>query len=290
TSLYDSAAFGFRMYYSNNFVIKDSKFYRKWYLIVNTTDESSTPLQDVNVSTYENTTGSWVLDWYKLTDSSGLVLNEPSIQYLENITGRTYYNLNISVTKPAYESNSTIIYNISTNIQINLTLQSGASDTLPPIVTLISPMNQTTTNLTNITFECDTTDDVLLKNVSVYGNWTGTWHLNMTTAITGTSNSTQFNVTGIVNETYKWNCLVYDDSDNLAFDTSNWTFEVNTSYSPPTGIPEITIIYPSNNSYFNQSSLEFNVSINEEVDWYGLSISGWANQTMTLNGSSTGAN
>jgi len=54
--------------------------------------------------------------------------------------------------------------------------------------------------------------------------------------------------------------------------------------------PTITIIAPANNSNFNVSSVTFNVSISEQASWCGISISGAANQTMTLNSSSTGAN
>ncbi|MBU0467131.1 MAG: LamG domain-containing protein, partial [Nanoarchaeota archaeon] len=55
-------------------------------------------------------------------------------------------------------------------------------------------------------------------------------------------------------------------------------------------LPTVTIISPSNNSNFNTSSVDFNVSLNENTSWCGLSISGAANQTMMINASGTGAN
>lgn len=247
---------------------------RKWYLTINATDENFNLLQDVNVSVYENTTGSWVLDWSQLTDSDGIVLNEPSIQYIENETGKTYYDLNISVTKPGYYSNETTLSNLSENTPISLILESGAPDSTPPIVTLSLPSNQLLTNLTNITFECNTTDDLSLKNVSLYGNWTGTWHLNQTINISGVSNSTQFNVTNLSNGTYEWNCLAYDN-DNSVFADSNWTFKVNTSYIPPEEIPNVTIISPINNSYFDIQNVTLNFTVTDGQDenltcWYDL--------------------
>ncbi|MDD5192599.1 MAG: hypothetical protein PHH54_02395 [Candidatus Nanoarchaeia archaeon] len=57
-----------------------------------------------------------------------------------------------------------------------------------------------------------------------------------------------------------------------------------------TDVPVVTILAPANNSNFNTSSLIFNASGSEALSWCGLSISGAANQTMTLNSSLTGAN
>ncbi len=56
-----------------------------------------------------------------------------------------------------------------------------------------------------------------------------------------------------------------------------------------TTAPTIIIDYPANNSNINASSVEFNIS-SSDLSWCGISISGNANQTMTINSSSSGAN
>jgi hypothetical protein len=55
-----------------------------------------------------------------------------------------------------------------------------------------------------------------------------------------------------------------------------------------TTAPTLTVDYPANNSRFNASSIDFNVS-SDDLSWCGVSISGAANETMTINSSSTGA-
>ncbi len=91
-----------------------------------------------------------------------------------------------------------------------------------PTVTLSNPSDGASgVDLTS--FICNTTDDINLKNVSLYGNWTGSWHLNQTTNISGTSNSTNFTNIDLPDGTFVWNCLVYDNSSQSAFASSNFT-------------------------------------------------------------------
>ena len=52
--------------------------------------------------------------------------------------------------------------------------------------------------------------------------------------------------------------------------------------------PSVTIIAPANNSNLNTSSVTFNASTDQQASWCGISISGNANQTMSL--SATRAN
>jgi len=74
----------------------------------------------------------------------------------------------------------------------------------PPIVILDSPTNQDILNKTNINFNCSTTDNKELINITLYGNWTGTWHANQTKTISGTSNLTTFEVNLTDKQTYEW--------------------------------------------------------------------------------------
>ena len=103
-------------------------------------------------------------------------------------------------------------------------------DTTPPEVNLISPENYQ--NLTSsVEFNCSMTDDEDgLKNSTLYGNWSGGWHVNETKNITGASNSTTFSKT-ILEGTYIWNCYVCDQASpsNCAFNSTNWTFTVDTT-------------------------------------------------------------
>jgi hypothetical protein len=68
----------------------------------------------------------------------------------------------------------------------------------------------------------------MLSNITLYGNWSGGWHANETTSITGTSNSTSL-TKDLDNGSYIWNCLAYDNDSNFDWGDSNYTLIVDTT-------------------------------------------------------------
>jgi len=120
-----------------------------------------------------------------------------------------------------------------------------------PIVTQNTPQDNILTADSNVTFNCSTRDTSALENVTLYHN-IGGWHANDTQDITGTTNSTKWNITGIADGTYTWNCLVYDNSSILTWGT-NRTFIIDASYPSWSGNEtNITSAYTSDDlSFFN---------------------------------------
>jgi len=171
-----------------------------------------------------------------------------NLSNLINITDSTLYLLSESKGKG-------IAPTIRTDfVYINVTIGGSFIIDQYPSVSLVSPTNGASVeNETATQFRCDTTDDIGLKNVSLWGSWNG-WHLDQSATISGTSNSTTLSVplaTGI----YTWNCQVFDTANQSAFASSNYTVEIvkryklrvflhinNTSnkvYIPVTGVGEV---------------------------------------------------
>lgn len=96
-----------------------------------------------------------------------------------------------------------------------------------PVVTLNRPAAQTNTSNTSITFNCSVTDDLGVLNLTLYGNWTGSWQANETASVNGTSNESAFSKT-LSDGVYAWNCLAYDASGYLNFSSANYTLTVDT--------------------------------------------------------------
>ncbi|MFH1642215.1 MAG: hypothetical protein ABIC04_04910 [Nanoarchaeota archaeon] len=122
-------------------------------------------------------------------------------------------------------------------------------DTTPPNATLVSPINASWSNSSNVTFVCNATN-MQLRNISLWHNIDGIWKLNQTKNITGRINSTSFNVSNIPdnNTGYLWNCLVYDIANNSDWGDNNFTLYVDTIS------PTISYIYPTQVNNTNQSS------------------------------------
>ncbi|MFC1768800.1 Ig-like domain-containing protein [Nanoarchaeota archaeon] len=149
-----------------------------------------------------------------------------------------------------------------------------------PNVTLNSPapgFQNDSFSLTNITFNCSVTDNVNISNISLYitNASNESFILNTTTNLSGTSNSTTWNLTlGVGN--YTWNCLAYDTSGNSDWGDANRTILLN--YTVPDNPPywsnnqsNVVATYsPSIQSYFNITwEDDFNVS----TVWFESNIS-----------------
>ncbi len=130
----------------------------------------------------------------------------------------------------------------------------------PAEVTLLYPNdNSTYTTQGNVGLVCQSNDNYQLVNVSLYHNISGSWQLNQTKNISGTSNITTFTLTNIPNGTnFIWNCLAYDNKSRGSFADANWSVEVIVD----TISPNVNIDSPLNQTY-TIPSIDFNVTLNE---------------------------
>jgi len=121
-----------------------------------------------------------------------------------------------------------------------------------PIVTLETPADGAFITDSNVTFNCSATDSSGLENITLYTDVYGTWTANDTINITGTSNSSQWNLTGINDGAYIWNCLAYDNNTNSNW-SSNSTFTIDSTYpSWSNNQTDLVTVYSAINvSYFN---------------------------------------
>jgi hypothetical protein len=154
---------------------------------------------------------------------SNFTLNENesiTITWTVNATGainETYvFVVNTSKTADSLIFNSTNTWNVSIS-----------EGTTGPTVTLLSPPNANFTNLNNVTFICNATDNMNVTNISLYHNISQAFALNQTQLTSGTEVQGQFNVTNIADGNYTWNCQANDDLNTTAFATNN-TFVVDT--------------------------------------------------------------
>lgn len=98
----------------------------------------------------------------------------------------------------------------------------------PPTVTLLYPPNNYEYNEGNIAIICESEDNTQLVNFTLYHNISGTWQANQTTNISGTSNTTTFNINNLESGTnFIWNCLVYDNMSRSSFASANWSVSIN---------------------------------------------------------------
>ena len=128
-------------------------------------------------------------------------------------------------------------------------------------VDLNAPIDNYSSSSIEMNFTCSAYHNYgNLKNLALYGNWTGAWKANLTNDITGYSNSTIF-YQNISEGEYKWGCYACDDDDVCEW-SSNRTFTIDTT--PP--LIEFGVGTEDNNSYIPSlySNIYVNVSVVEE--------------------------
>ncbi|MFH1592375.1 MAG: hypothetical protein ABIB47_03335 [Candidatus Woesearchaeota archaeon] len=141
---------------------------------------------------------------------------------------------------------------------INLIINE-AGDTSPKYID-ISPVDYFNDTDGFIDFNCSSTDDYGLSNISLYTNTTGIWHKNQTNGVGGTTNFTIFSLVNLTEGSYKWACKFYDNSTQSSW-SENRTFNVDITVELDHDIGSFTInhidhnrtIIASYSNYLNNS-------------------------------------
>ncbi|GAI45080.1 unnamed protein product, partial [marine sediment metagenome] len=128
----------------------------------------------------------------------------------------------------------------------------------------------------NITFNCSTTDDSNLANITLWHNLNGSSYLqpNETKTITGITNSTIWTINNISVGNYMWNCMAYDND-------SHWSWSENGPFSFTVTMPGLINTFADGTA---EKTLEYNQSGNQTVYIRILKNANVTNTTITITG------
>jgi hypothetical protein len=115
-----------------------------------------------------------------------------------------------------------------------------ANDDISPHVALTTPSDGTVDTDGNVAFGCKATDDVQLKNITLYIWKSSALYHKATNPVSGTSNQTGWTL-NLADSNYVWNCRAWDAAGNNAFASSNRTLEVAIA---PTVPPPLKVTLP----------------------------------------------
>lgn len=181
---------------------------------------------------------TWGEDNYTIINLNEYFLDSDSDNLLYTFTDPT--NVTVSVSNETgivilesnrnWFGNKSIIFTASDGIETtgsnNITLTVNELGDTAPRFTFASPIDNFNDTDGYITFRCNVTDDYNLVNVSFYINTTKSWQLNQTKEVSGTDNSTIFNLTNLPVGSYLWGCLVYDNNSQSKW-SENRTVKIN---------------------------------------------------------------
>jgi len=235
-------------------VVVNGKLVFSWYLDIQINQSDTTQISGANVSLY-NVTGEYITSG-NTNSSGGISFNvteytqNSSQKYPNNVSYWTNYTINIS--KSGYAINSTKI-NISESKLLNFTLESN------PNVTLTTPTNNTNITSSTVDLQCNVTNIQDLDNITLYGNWSGSWTANQTKNISATTYIANFTIILRKEGNYIWNCKAYNNQSNRGWANSNYTFvlrEYNFTYlTNSTTTTRFSYLNGTfNKTYFNESN------------------------------------
>ncbi|MCH7850885.1 MAG: S8 family serine peptidase [Nanoarchaeota archaeon] len=177
---------------------------------------------------------------------------------------RQYLNLT-SQTKTPFEIED-ILYDTglqfsesSNNFsRINVYNATLSIDSTSPNITLVSPSNNLVDLNVNVTFTCNATDWQLSNLTLNLWNTTSLYY-SSSENVTGTANSSSFNVTNIAEDTYTWNCLGVDVEGNSGYASSNYSLVVG-------GI-SVSLTSPTNETHTNTNDTNFSCRSISELSY-----------------------
>ena len=148
--------------------------------------------------------------------------------------------------------------------------------------TLVTPTNYTNSTSSSITFNCSAETDSLsgevLSNITLWLNTTGTWVLNETKNVNGTSNSSVFtkNIPDGIN--HMWTCKAFDNSSQYAWASPNRSFSVDATY------PQLTLNLPTETESYGVIGMEQELNWSASDDNFASVWYNYNGSNVTLNG------
>ncbi len=144
----------------------------------------------------------------------------------------------------------------------------------PPTLILVNPPDSSYDTDGQVTFNCTSTDDIGLSNISGVINGT----INWTNQTTGTWNQSGNTLNFSQGVDIVWNCFACDNASQCAFAPSNFTFRID-------GVPpDIIFVSPTPN---NETTIANYTFINLTLSEAGTCLLDWNGTNETMTGSGT---
>ncbi|MEK6946577.1 MAG: hypothetical protein AABX32_03130, partial [Nanoarchaeota archaeon] len=142
--------------------------------------------------------------------------------------------------------NERYYYNVTIRDRVNFVNSTETRvitlDNTTPAISLNSPVNNTLTINNTISFNFTVTE-TNIKNCSLYANFSGTFQENFTNSSPANGTHNIITPTAIADGLYAWNVKCYDLAENNAFNSTNFTLDIDTT--PPA---EFNLLEPVNNT------------------------------------------
>ncbi len=240
-----------------------SELIKKWWYRAYVIDPNENPLDNTVVNIYNI---SRSLQLSLITNALGFTDIISLGEYVNNGNITNYTDYLIEAIEDSYSVQHRYDVHANKN-NLNDTLKLS-EDGIPPFVSLISPPNSVliksvSLNLLNQSFKADVSDNINLKNATLY-IWNSKNELikKETIDIDGNSYQLNFNETLPYYDSFKWNYYVCDNSSLCSWNWINWTLNygckelfsgTNDISGDRVNVVFIGMLYTDKNLFINQA-------------------------------------
>ena len=162
------------------------------------------------------------------------VTTSPAYYWYSNNSGTTNRTFTPNVTLTWDEGHNFVYVWVNDTVgNRNYTTTNFTVDTIKPNVTLNTPADNYSTTLNTIDFNITVKEERALYNVSLWGNWSGSWIIEQTNT-SGLNGDYNFSETINTAARYEWGISACDEVNNCNYST-NRTFTITTSVVTPGG-------------------------------------------------------
>jgi len=204
--------------------------------------------------------------WSATCVTTGTYSDEgPDITFGNNLYGTFAYYLYGAIDEIAVWNRTLTDSEIATISSKPPPIYTNSFNNAPQEPTLVFPVN-ISNETTIVTFTVNATDgEDSVFNVSIYGNWTGSWKLNTTNSSALNNTDTNFTISNIPFGTWLWGVNV-TDSEGLTNFSINYTVFINK--------PTLSVFSPTNVTYTTDRTIYFNATNNTDIDNWIVNYNG----------------
>jgi hypothetical protein len=132
----------------------------------------------------------------------------------------------------------------------------------PPQVSLLSPDDSSVLSSGDVELACEVSDDNDIANITLFTNIGGPWNPYSTKYVSGLYQVASFQLVGLSENIYTWNCRASDSAGQTAFASSDRTFTVSL---PADSTPPVRTNGAPSGSLSDGTGLELYVETNEDA-------------------------
>ncbi|MFW6025797.1 MAG: hypothetical protein ACOCRX_05585 [Candidatus Woesearchaeota archaeon] len=163
--------------------------------------------------------------WWDIRDNPSITEMGTTLSYNISKPERNNKSLWVYANDRVYTQNFNVYDSGTSSVSNRAYVSNYSVDFIIPTINLKFPFNNYSQIDSEVNLRCSVSDDNL-KNITLYGNWSGQWKANQTNS-SGINDNYEFTF-NLSDGNFEWNCYACDNDGNCSWADSNKSFNIFT--------------------------------------------------------------